>query len=129
MDLLVAMWAVGWVGVGVWTGIDVWHLDRLATTLATAAAGLHDAATALGRLSALPFVGSSFRHLAAKTSATAASAAAGAATARSSVHQLAYLIGAAVALAPSVPVAAAWLLARSRLARGARDPGPVENRA
>lgn len=131
LDALVVLWALGWGAVGIWTGIDVSHLGQLASTLATAASGLHDASVGIGRLSAVPFVGATFRHLSRETSATALQAASGAASSRVSIHQLAFLIGAAVGLAPSVPVIAAWLLWRSgptRLGEPAAPTGSLEQR-
>lgn len=120
LDLFVGVWVLGWLAVGVWVAVDVSHLDRLARTLGTAAAGLADVAAAVKKLAGVPFVGGTFRHLAANAARTAASARASAASSRTSVEQLAYLLGIVICLVPSVPVVAVWLPMRVAHARQVR---------
>lgn len=120
LDALVVVWVVGWLAVGIWVAVDVSHLSRLALTLGTAATGLGDAARAIMKLAGIPFVGSTFRGLARSAARTAASAQANAAASRTSVDQLAYLLGIVICLVPSVPVIAAWLPMRVSRVREVR---------
>ncbi|MHB8506546.1 MAG: hypothetical protein ACYDEN_12645 [Acidimicrobiales bacterium] len=116
-DVLVAAWTLGWIGVAVWVGIDVHALVHLDATLASAGSGLQDVAAALRRVDGLPFLGSSLRRLANSAAATGASATTSAVQARGPIGQLAYLLGAVVALVPTVPLLAAYVPARLRRRR------------
>jgi hypothetical protein len=108
-DALLVVWVLAWVAVGIWVAVDVNHLGRLADTLGTAAAGLGQVSHGLGQLSKLPLVGHALTNLASAGSATAASASVNATTAKSSVDQLAYLLGTVIVVIPSVPALVVYL--------------------
>ncbi len=98
-----------WVAVGVWVGIDVHHLDHLATTLASSGQALSQTAQVLNGFTHLPLVGHNLAAAASHISTTAQGIQHNAAVTKHSVEQLSYLLAVVIAVIPSVPVLAAYL--------------------
>ncbi len=114
LDAVVIGWVAAWVVVGVLVGIDLHHLDRLATTLGRSGQALSQTAQALQGFTRLPLVGSHLSTIVTRIASTGRSVQANAATTRSSVNQLSYLLALAIAIIPSVPVLTAYLPRRAQ---------------
>ncbi len=117
-DGCMAVWVLAWVGIGIWVGIDVHHLDHLAETLSSSGQALGQTAQALQGFTHLPLVGPNIAKAVTRIGTTAAHIQHNATTTRSSVNQLSYLLAAVIAVIPSVSVLAAYLPARHRWRRG-----------
>jgi hypothetical protein len=134
VDASVALWVVLWLLAGAYVFVAVGQLQDYGDTTITAAAGLHQTSRALGRaadglrdtgdaLEQIPFVGGEIESNIGRTAGdvdrlgnsvrvTARQARASGVQARESAHDVAIVLGAAVALVPTVPVIALYLLLR-----------------
>ncbi|HET8980102.1 MAG TPA: hypothetical protein VFN87_18260 [Solirubrobacteraceae bacterium] len=124
IDLLLVVWVVGWIVVGLLIAHEVNGLARLSTTVEKAGQAAEASGTALHALSAVPFVGHTVGQASARVIQAGQSAVASGQASRSSVGDLATLLGIAVALIPSIPVLAVYVplrigRARERLVVGA----------
>lgn len=117
LDVLVAVWLVLWLVVGVWAGVDLWHLADLGDSVTRAGQALGSAGEALRSLGALPVVGDRPAELGDQVLATAADIVARGEESQTRLHQLAWLLAVAVAVMPTAPVVGLYLplrLARHR---------------
>lgn len=105
INAAVAVWTVVCLGAAVLVAWDVYHLDRWSDLLQSTAASLDRTGRVLGSTLGAR---AELANLAAQSRSSAASA-------RDSVHELAYLLGMAIALIPTLPVLA--LMVRFRTAR------------
>ncbi|MCU4183106.1 hypothetical protein K6U06_01945 [Acidiferrimicrobium sp. IK] len=112
---LLAAWLVLLVGLAVWTGVEVHRLDRQSMLLASTGTTLTDTATGLRRLEHIPVVGAAVAAAARQVGAAGGKATASAATSKAGIDELAWLLGAAIAVIPAAP--AVVVLGRFRLAR------------
>lgn len=94
----VAAWSAAWIACAVLVAWNVYHLDRWADILQTTAGSLHKSASALSPLVGRGGAVAELRHLSSQAGASAAAV-------RSSMHQTAYLLGAAIGLVPTLPAA------------------------
>lgn len=120
LDVLIVVWTLAWIAVGILVAIEVYHLGRLSDTLANAAGALHQTSQGLAAFTHIPFVGGSIARIAGQVGATANSASANAAASKSSVDQLAYLLGIVIVVIPAVPALAVYLPFRVGRAREGR---------
>ncbi len=117
-DAAVAAWAVACLGLAVYTGVEVSHLNDIGDTLAVSGRALHATAQALERFSDVPLVGQNVGSLAKQISQTAASARASAASSRDAIDRVAILLGLAIFVIAVVPPVVAYLAVRRRLSPG-----------
>lgn len=116
-DALLIVWIAAWVVVGVFVGIDIHHLNRLATTLGGSGQALAQTAQALQAFTHLPLVGANIAKVSTRIATTAAHVQHNAQVTRSSVDQLSYLLAVVIAVLPSVTALAAYLPVRRRWRR------------
>lgn len=114
VDGLVAFWVVLWLVVGAWTGVEVWRLSDLSTTVASSGRTLDDAGEALQALEPVPLVGDDAATLGTSVRTEAVGIVQQASAAQGSIRRLALLLGLSIALVPSAPV----LLLHAAVRRG-----------
>jgi hypothetical protein len=93
--------------------VEVWRLDSLGTTVAVNAQALGATSHTLDSLSGLPLVGGRIRTAAEQIRLAASRTERDALASRSQFHHLAVLLGLAVALVPTLPVAGIYLAVRT----------------
>lgn len=120
-DALLVLWVAAWVLVAVWVGVDLHHLDGLATTLSSSGQALGQTAQALQGFTHLPLVGGNVAQVVTRIATTAAQVQHNAATTRSSVDQISYLLAVVIAVIPSVSGLVAYLPFRVAWRRQGRE--------
>ncbi|NYD40380.1 hypothetical protein [Nocardioides panaciterrulae] len=134
MDGLVAFWFVLWLLVGAWSGYTMWQLSGLGDTVTSSGQAIGSAGQALRAVGKVPVVGERPGELGRQVVATGADVADRGQQVKSELRQLSLLLGLAIALAPTTPIAGLYLplrLARRRetielrqaLVRHGDDPG------
>lgn|GEM_PF-7047231 len=116
LGVFALVWAIAWIALGIWTRQEVRTLGRLGDTVATSGAAVQRTGAALQGLGRLPFLGGEVAGIGRQVSAAGVEASRSGRSSTSAVATLATLLGVAIALVPSVPMIALWLVAR-RLAR------------
>ena len=109
LNVGLAIWAVFWIGIAVWTAYEVASLRTLSNTVVKAGTATESTGHALAAVGHLPFVGGRISNLAAQAVAAGASARASGAATATTVDQLAVLLGIAIALIPTVPLLALYV--------------------
>jgi hypothetical protein len=109
LNVAVVIWAVLWIGLGTYTGYEVHALRTLSDTVVKAGKATVATGNALGAIGSVPFVGSRVSSLAAQAAAAGHSAQASGASSRSTIDQLAILLGLAIGLIPTVPLLSLYL--------------------
>lgn len=115
LDGLVAFWFVLWLVVGGWSGYTIWQLSELGDTVTQSGESITSAGDALQALGGVPVVGERPLELGKETSTTGADIAERGQEVKSQLRQLSLLLGLAIALMPTTPVAGLYL--PQRLAR------------
>ena len=121
LDGLLLVWCLFWLVLGLAVGRELWQLSALGDTVGRTGVALDEAGQAVESLARLPLVGETTGRLGREVRETAAEVQVRAAEARGGAQRLAVLVGVAVALAPTVPVAAVYLPLRWRRVRDVRD--------
>lgn len=119
-DVVVALWVLGWIGLGIAIGVNVNNLTALSHTVSRDGQAVAQIGGTLRALHALPLIGGAVGSVAGTVQQAGLNAAASGASSASSVHTLAVLLAVAVGLLPSIPVLAFYLPARQRRVREAR---------
>lgn len=109
LNVAVLVWAVFWIGLGTYTGYEVHALRTLSDTVVRAGKATAATGNALGGLGNVPFVGARVSSLAAQAVAAGHSAQESGASSRSTIDQLAILLGIAIGLIPTVPLLSLYL--------------------
>lgn len=109
IDIAVAVWVAGWIGLGVAIGVNVRHLTVISHTVQSDGHAVQSIGASLHALGKLPFIGGQIGHDAAQVQRAGAGAVSSGASSASSIHALSVLLAIAVALLPSVPVFAFYL--------------------
>lgn len=117
LNVLLALWAALWIALGVWIGYEVNALRTLSDTLGTTGRAVSTTGSALGSIGHIPFVGGTVGTLATQVEQAGASAQASASSSRTTIDQLAILLGFAVGIIPTVPVLALYLPLRRQWRR------------
>lgn len=123
LDLLLVLWAVGWVVIGLAVARDVRNLSSLSDTVVRAGTAVGETGRALRALEGLPFVGERIAGLATQIDEAAAQAVRSGRDSRESVHDLSVLLGFSVGVIPTVPILAMYApfrVARVREVRALR---------
>lgn len=138
-DLAAAAYVLACIAVGVAAGWQIWSLADLHRSLLAGADALTSTARAVGLVGQVPVIGSGADQLAGSITDTADQMRRNAVTVRTQVHALAVVVGAAIAVLPTVPVVALYVplrVARGREVAGLRrrlagqvDPMLVEHLA
>jgi hypothetical protein len=120
VDLTIGLWILLWVGLGLLVTSQVRSLAKFSETIDLAADAVDQTADGLHPLGSLPFAGPRISVVESRLRATAANARVRAEESTNSVERLSIILGLTVALAPTVPVVAAYVSARRSRAREVR---------
>jgi hypothetical protein len=112
-DALVIGWVALWIVLGVVTANQVRSLTSVTDTIDLSATTVDRTADALDPLAQLPFIGTRVREAQTRIRSAAREARGNAAESRTSIENLSWLLGLAVAVAPSVPIAAGYTAFRA----------------
>jgi hypothetical protein len=116
LDVVLVAWAALCIALGVWVGVEVRNLTQLSDTVTTGGKALNQTSEALRQLRGIPFVGSRLKSMQVRVHAAAVQAKASGASSHSTIDDLSVLLAVAIALVPTVPVIAVYLLYRPRTA-------------
>ena len=109
LDGAVAAWVILWVLVGLGVAREVQELNELAETVELAAGAIEETGNVLNTIADVPFIGGGVAELAERIERTGISARRSAAESRASVRSLSRVLGASVALMPSLLLLALYL--------------------
>lgn len=134
LDLLLALWAALWIGLGIEVAREVSGLKELSGTVRTTGGAVESAGRALGTVGgSVPVIGGQLSETAREVERAGRSVVASGRSSRESIEELSVLLGLAVGVVPSIPVLGFYLpLRRARrresvalrrlLDRGRDDP-------
>jgi hypothetical protein len=117
LDLAVVGWVALWVGMGYYVDQQVSGISHLGGTVVLAGGAIRQTTDALDLVGDVPFVGDRVRKLSRSARRTADSAIVNGRAAQRDVDQLAVLLWATVAAAPTVPVLTWYAVALFRRRR------------
>ena len=109
IDLLVLMWTIVWVVLGVTVGMFVSRLGAVGDGLQDAGRAIGRAGDAVGELADVPVVGEGFAAIATEIRDVGVETQEDGRAIEDDVDRLAWLIGASLALAPTLPILAIWV--------------------
>ncbi len=109
IDLLVVMWTVAWIVLGVAVGTFVERLGAVGEGLEDAGQAIGRAGDAVDRLSDVPLLGEGFSAVAQEIRGIGSETAQNGRSVEDDVDSLAVLIGAGLALGPTLPILALWV--------------------
>lgn len=109
IDLLVLTWTILWVVLGVTVGAFVARLGAVGEGLRDAGGAVREAGDAVDRLSDVPLVGEGFGAVASEIRTVANDTVERGRAVERDVDRLAWLVGASLALAPTLPILAVWV--------------------
>ena len=123
IDVMLIVWLLLWCAIGYAVGHTVNGLSGLSDGVIGAGEGVSDAAGALTDLIEVPLVGGSVEAIADRIDALGQGTVQKAEASKDVIFNVSLLLGLLIALAPSVPPIAVWLVIRSPLARDRRRIG------
>jgi hypothetical protein len=109
IDLLVVLWTAAWIVLGVAVGTFVERLGAVGEGLEDAGQAIGRAGDAVDRLSDVPLVGEGFSTVAEEIRGIGRETAQNGRSVEGDVDSLAVLIGAGLALGPTLPILALWV--------------------
>jgi hypothetical protein len=110
LGILAVAWSVGWILVGIWTRHEVQTLRKLSGTVVTSGVAVKQTGDALQGLGAIPFVGADVARVGRQVSTAGVSAQRSGRQTRDAVRRLSNLLGISIALIPSVPMLALFVV-------------------
>jgi hypothetical protein len=116
LGLFAVAWTVVWILVGVWTRHEVLTLRQLSGTVVTSGRAVQQTGDALQGLGSIPFVGGDIARVGRQVSTAGVSAQRSGRRSRKAAGNLSNLLGISIALVPSVPMLALFVVT-VRLAR------------
>ncbi len=123
LDGMLIAWLVLWLAVGIWSGYTIWQLSELGDTVSTSGRAIGSAGEALQSLESIPVVGERPGELGREAVTAGAGIDARGQEVESQLRQLSVLLGLAICLIPTTPVAGLYLplrLGRRREVRSLR---------
>jgi hypothetical protein len=114
LDFVLVVWTALCIALGIWVGAEVRNLTELSDTVTTGGRALNQTSVALRELEGIPFIGSRLKSMRVRVHAAAVQAKASGASSHSTIDDLSVLLAVAIALVPTVPVIAIYLLYRPR---------------
>jgi hypothetical protein len=123
LDVVLALWVIGWVAFGVVIALEVRRLTKVSDTLVASSQLLGETGVVLGSLRDVPIVGENVTDLEQEVESAAATAAATGRASRANIRSLSVLLGVAIALIPTVPLAGLYLPMRLAWIRDVRAVG------
>jgi len=109
LDGMVAAWLVLWLAVGIWSGYTIWQLSELGDTVSNSGVAIGSAGEALQSLDAIPVIGEEPGELGRETLTAGEEIEARGQEVKSQLRQLSILLGLAICLIPTTPVAGLYL--------------------
>jgi hypothetical protein len=109
IDLLVVLWTVAWLVIGIAVGTFVERLGAVGEGLEDAGQAIGRAGDAVDSLSDVPLMGEGFSAVAQEIRGIGRETAQNGRSVEDDVDSLAVLIGAGLALGPTLPVLAVWV--------------------
>lgn len=106
----VVVWTVVWILVGIWTRHEVQTLRQLSGTVVTSGRAVKQTGDALQGLGGIPFVGGDVARVGRQVSTAGVSAQRSGLQSRNAVESLGNLLGISIALIPSVPMLALFVV-------------------
>jgi hypothetical protein len=116
LGIFVVVWTAVWITLGIWTGHEVKALSQLSSTVIRSGRAVQETGDALQRFEAIPFVGGDVADVGRRVSAAGIDARRSGRSSRTAIDNLAVLYGVTIALVPTIPMIALFVVAR-RLAR------------
>ena len=110
LGVFVVLWTAVWILMGIWTRHEVGTLRQLSNTVITSGRAVKQTGDALQGLRAIPFVGGDVARIGRQVSAAGLDARRSGRSSRTAVDNLATLLGVAVALVPTVPMIALFVV-------------------
>ena len=123
IDVVLVVWLLLWCAIGYAVGHTVNGLSGLSDGVIGAGEGVSDAAGALTDLIDVPLVGGSVEAIAGRIDALGQGTVRKAEASKDVIFNVSLMLGLLIALTPSVPPIAVWLVIRSPLARDRRRIG------
>ena len=123
IDVVLVCWLLLWCAIGYAVGHTVNGLSGLSDGVIGAGEGVSDAAGALTDLTDVPLVGGSVEAIADRIDALGQGTVQKAEASKDVIFNMSLLLGLLIALAPSLPPLAVWLVIRFPLARDRRRIG------
>jgi hypothetical protein len=112
VDLLVVLWTVAWIVLGIAVGTFVERLSAVGEGMEDAGQAIGRAGDAVDGLSDVPLVGEGFTTVADEIRGIGRETAQNGRSVEDDVDSLAVLVGAGLALGPTLPILALWVPAR-----------------
>lgn len=112
LEVALVTWVVAWLGLGVAVGIELHHLGVLSRSVVQDGRAAEAIGTSLTSLRDVPFVGRAVAGDGSQLRQAGAQAQTSARSATGTIDALSVLLGVAVALVPSVPALALYLVVR-----------------
>jgi hypothetical protein len=109
IDLLIVLWTVAWLVLGIAVGTFVERLGAVGEGLEDAGRAIGRAGDAVDQLSDVPLVGEGFSTVAQEIRGIGRETAENGRSVEDDVDSLAVLIGAGLALGPTLPILAFWV--------------------
>jgi hypothetical protein len=128
-DLLLAIWIAAWIAMGVVVAGELRDLRQLSDTVVQAGRATEEVGRTLDLLGDVPLVGDRLAEPARQIEQAGTSSVRSGRTSRRSVEHVSTLLGIALAVIPTVPVAAFYLPRRLRWQRDRRALSAVQRAA
>ena len=132
IDLLVVLWTIAWIVLGIAVGTFVERLGAVGEGMEDTGRAIGRAGDAVGQLSDVPLVGEGFDAIAQEIQEIGRETALNGRSVENDVDSLAVLIGAGLALGPTLPILAMWVpprVSRERERRALRKSLASDDRA
>ncbi len=121
LDRAVLAWLALWLIVGIWSGITLWQLSDVGDTVSKSGRAIGSAGEALTGLSSIPVIGERPGELGRQATATGADIDARGQDVKARMRQLSLLLGFAITLIPTTPVAGLYVPLRQARRRETAD--------
>lgn len=123
IDVILVLWLLLWCAIGYTLGRTVNELSGLSDGVIGAGEGVSDAAGALGDFANVPLIGGGIDAIADRIDAIGQGTVQKGEASKEAIFNVSLLIGLVIALGPTVPLLAVWLVIRAPLARERRRIG------
>lgn len=123
IDVILVLWLLVWCAIGYTLGRTVNELSGLSDGVIGAGEGVSDAAGALGDFADVPLIGGGIDAIADRIDAIGQGTVQKGEASKEAIFNVSLLIGLVIALGPTVPLLAVWLVIRAPLAHERRRIG------
>jgi hypothetical protein len=123
IDVILVLWLLLWCAIGYTLGRTVNELSGLSDGVIGAGEGVSDAAGALGDFADVPLIGGGIDAIAERIHAIGQGTVQKGEASKDAIFNVSLLIGLVIALGPTIPLLAVWLVIRAPLARERRRIG------